>query len=185
MIKFWKFWQEHSCWFWKLGLDYQGHSFFPMLAFLEWFRTFSFFLFAFFTLLTSAMTNQPQVAFGWSGFLLPGWVKCRATLGSGSLIHSLEKKDLSLFFFTISHATEKHVKYSFVFRVEAASDIVALPDLIWDAHWLYQDKVPKLVAIATAHNAVWCWDWEGDVKQLVSQCEEPCILYPLYRPIRP
>lgn len=62
-------------------------------------------------------------------------------------------------------------------RVEAASDIVAFPDLIWDAHWLYQDKVPKLVAIATAHNAVWCWDWKNDVKQLVAQCEEPCILY--------
>lgn len=164
-------------WSWVL----LGHSFFPMLAFLEWFRTF----FSACLLFLPYWPNQPQVAFGWFGFLLAGWVKCKATLGSGSLIHSLEKKDLSLFFFTISHATDKHVRYSFVFRVEAESDIVAFPDLIWDAHWLYQDKVPKLVAIATAHNAVWCWDWKNDVKQLVAQCEEPCILYPLYRPIRP
>ena len=94
------------------------------------------------------------------------------------MIHTLEKRDLSLLFFTISYATDNSVIYSFVLRVEAASDIVAFPDLIWDAHWLYEDEMPKLVAIATAHNAVWCWDWQHDVKQLVAQCEEPCILYP-------
>jgi len=61
--------------------------------------------------------------------------------------------------------------------VEAASDIEAFADLIWDAHWLYDDEVPRCIAIATAHNAIWCWDWESSVKQLVAQCEELCILY--------
>ena len=67
--------------------------------------------------------------------------------------------------------------YSSLHSVEAVSDIVAFTDLIWDAHWLYIEETPKFVSIATAHNAVWCWDWESNVKQLVAQCEELCILY--------
>lgn len=67
--------------------------------------------------------------------------------------------------------------FGFIYRLEAATDITAFPDLIWDTHWLYSEGVPRQIAIATAHNAVWCWDWENNVKQLVAQCEEPCILY--------
>lgn len=58
---------------------------------------------------------------------------------------------------------------------------MSFPDLIWDAHWLYdKEEVPTHVATATAHNAVWIWEWERNVKQLVAQCEEPCILYLYY-----
>ena len=62
--------------------------------------------------------------------------------------------------------------------VKAATDIQTFPDLIWDAHWLYSEEdLPKYIAIATAHNAVWWWDWESNTKQLIAECEEPCILY--------
>lgn len=62
--------------------------------------------------------------------------------------------------------------------ISAATDIIDLPDLIWDAHWLYDKRdVPNHVAIATAHNAVWCWEWQKNKKQLIAQCEESCILY--------
>ena len=62
--------------------------------------------------------------------------------------------------------------------VETVTDITAFPDLVWDAHWLYnEEKEPHCIAIATAHNAVWCWEWENNIKQLIAQCEEPCILY--------
>lgn len=83
----------------------------------------------------------------------------------------------------ITSAVDSSVAYSFFCSIEAVTDIVAFPDLIWDAHWLYREEVPRMVAIATAHNAVWCWDWESNVKQSIAQCEEPCILYPLYKPI--
>ncbi|XP_068709317.1 tRNA (34-2'-O)-methyltransferase regulator WDR6-like isoform X1 [Montipora foliosa] len=62
--------------------------------------------------------------------------------------------------------------------ISAATDVIDLPDLIWDAHWLYDKRdVPMHVAIATAHNAVWCWEWQKNKKRLIAQCEESCILY--------
>ena len=86
--------------------------------------------------------------------------------------------DLSRYF--PSRKLDNLVNYSSLHSLEAVSDIVAFSDLIWDAHWIYNEETPTSVAIATAHNAVWCWDWESNVKQLVAQCEELCILYLLH-----
>ncbi|XP_067037076.1 tRNA (34-2'-O)-methyltransferase regulator WDR6-like isoform X3 [Acropora muricata] len=62
--------------------------------------------------------------------------------------------------------------------ITAATDILGLPDLIWDAHWLYDERnAPLHVAIATAHNVVWCWEWQKGEQQCVAHCEESCILY--------
>ena len=66
-----------------------------------------------------------------------------------------------------------------IFSITAATDILGLPDLIWDAHWLYDERnAPLHVAIATAHNVVWCWEWQKGEQQCVAHCEESCILYP-------
>ncbi|KAK3727053.1 hypothetical protein QZH41_012560, partial [Actinostola sp. cb2023] len=59
-------------------------------------------------------------------------------------------------------------------RIDVITDIISFPDLILDAHWMH-DKTSQ-VAIATAHNAVWCVDCQTSKSWLVAQCEENSIL---------
>ena len=60
------------------------------------------------------------------------------------------------------------------------TEVSLFPDLIWCIHWLYTELGdPEIIALATAHNAVWLWHWRDDAKDLVAHCEEQSILYPL------